>query len=150
MTESEHFDIRTITPGIPLRDCSSRLAKTVCAHVYDKVRYVASPYALIAEEVTSPYGIHIANKRVSVTPATLTPDNHDTGNPSVGSGCTGCQYYVGGFSAMVERGLTRGDETYFEALSTSLASTTHVCASIKCGCTTAGMNSDAVVWPMSS
>ena len=74
MTESEHFDIRAITLGVSLRDCSSSLPQTVRARAYDKIRRVASHHVTVAEAIEALYGVQIANKRVSVTPITLVAD----------------------------------------------------------------------------
>ena len=151
MTETEHFDIRTVTLGISLRDCSSSLPQTVRARVYDKVRRVASHHVPVANEVASLYGIQIANKRVSVTPIALIADGLTaTAMTRVAQVLDQAAKdtsidYLGGFSALVERGLTRGDEAFFEALPNALATTTRVCASVNCGSTTAGINSDAVL-----
>ena len=151
MTEMEHFDIRTVTLGVSLRDCSSVLPQTVRARVYDKIRRTAAHHVTVAEEVEALYGVQIANKRVSVTPIALIADSLspadltglaqilDTAAEDVGID------YLAGFSALVERGLTRGDEAYLEALPRALATTKHVCASINCGSTTAGINGNAVL-----
>ena len=151
MTEMEHFDIRTVTLGVSLRDCSSVLPQTVRARVYDKIRRAASHHVAVAEEVEALYGVQIANKRVSVTPIALIADSLspadltglaqilDAAAEDVGID------YLAGFSALVERGLTRGDEAFFEALPTALATTKHVCASVNCGSTAAGINGNAVL-----
>ncbi len=151
MTESEHFNIRAVTLGISLRDCGSSLVQTVRARVYDKIRRAAAHHVAIAEEVESLYGVEIANKRVSVTPVALIADGLsaaectmvaralDTAAADIGID------YLAGYSALVERGLTRGDEAYFDSLPTVLATTKHLCASVNCASTAAGINSDAVL-----
>ncbi len=151
MTEMEHFDIRTITLGISLRDCSSRLPQTVRARVYDKIRRAAAHHVAVAEEVEALYGVHIANKRIAVTPIALVADGLsrdemiglaqilDTAAAHVGVN------YVAGFSALVEKGMTGGDRALMEALPTVLAMTERVCASVNCASTAAGINADAVL-----
>lgn len=151
MTESEHFDIRAITLGISLRDCSSSLPQTVRARIYDKIRRVGSHHVAVAEAIETLYGVQIANKRVSVTPITLVADALsaadfvgiarilDTAAADIGID------YLAGFSALVQRGMTRGDIAYFEALAEALATTRHICASVNCGSTRAGINADAVL-----
>ena len=151
MTEMEHFDIRTVTLGVSLRDCSSVLPQTVRARVYDKIRRAAAHHVATAEEVEALYGVQIANKRVSVTPIALIADSLSA------SDLTGLAQildaaaedvgvdFLAGFSALIERGLTRGDEAYLEALPQALATTKHVCASVNCGSTTAGINGNAVL-----
>ena len=132
MTEMEHFDIRTVTLGVSLRDCSSLLPQTVRARVYDKIRRVAAHHVAVAEEVEALYGVQIANKRVSVTPITLIADSLspsdftglaqilDTVAEDIGID------YLAGFSALVERGFTRGDEAYLEALPRALSTTSQL------------------------
>ncbi len=151
MTESEHFDIRAITLGVSLRDCSSSLPQTVRARAYDKIRRVASHHVTVAEAIEALYGVQIANKRVSVTPITLVADGLsaadfvalartlDTAATDIGID------YLAGFSALVQRGMTRGDAAYFDALPEALAATRHICASVNCGSTRAGINADAVL-----
>lgn len=128
MTESEHFDIRAVTLGVTLRNCSSPLPQTVRARVYDKIRRVASHHVAVAEAIESLYGVQIDNKRVSVTPITLVADalsaadfvrlarTLDTAATDIGID------YLAGFSALVQWGMTRGDAAYFEALPEALAS----------------------------
>ena len=151
MTESEHFDIRAVTLGISLVDCASTLPQTVCTRVYDKVRRLASRHTAIAGDIEQRYGVRIANKRVSVTPVTLVAGTLsrtdyvrlarvlDMAASDVGLD------FIAGFSALLERGLTRGDERYLAALPEALAATRHVCASVSCASTSAGINGDAVM-----
>lgn len=151
MTEVEQFDIRTITLGISLRDCSSRLPQTVRARVYDKIRRTAAHHVAVAEEVESLYGIRITNKRISVTPVAIIADGFskddmvglaqvmDTAAEHVGID------YLAGFSALVEKGMTGGDQALISALPTALAMTNHICGSINCGSTSAGINATAVL-----
>ena len=151
MTEMEHFDIRTITLGLSLRDCSSTLPQTVRARVYDKIRRTAAHHVAVAEEVEALYGVKIVNKRVSVTPIALVADGLsstemiglaqilDTAAEHVGID------FLAGFSALVERGMTRGDQALIDALPSVLATTQRVCASVNCGSTQAGINADAVL-----
>ena len=122
MTEMEHFDIRTVTLGISLRDCSSVLPQTVRARVYDKIRRTAAHHVAVAEEVEALYGVQIANKRVSTTPVALIADGlsptHLTGLAQVldaAAADVGIDY-LAGFSALVERGMTRGDLALLDAL----------------------------------
>ncbi len=151
MTESEHFDIRAVTLGISLLDCASTLPQTVCARVYDKVRRLASRHTAVAEEVEQRYGVRIANKRVSVTPITLVAGalsrtdyvrlarTLDAAASDVGID------YLAGFSALLERGMTDGEDRFLAALPEALAATRHVCASVSCASTSAGINGDAVM-----
>ncbi len=150
MTEIEHFDIRTITLGISLRDCSSRLPATVRARSYEKIRRVAAHHVRVAKEIEALYGIRITNKRVAITPVSLIADGHsrddfvslarmlDTAAEHVGVD------FLAGFSALVEKGSTYGDEALIASLPEVLASTKHLCASVNCGSTAAGINANAV------
>lgn len=151
MTERERFDIRTVTLGISLRDCSSALPQTVRARVYDKIRRTAAHHVTVADEVAALYGVGIANKRVSVTPIALVAGGLssaemiglaqilDTAAEHVGID------FLAGFSALVEGGMTRGDQALLAALPSALATTKRVCASVNCGSTQAGINADAVL-----
>ena len=150
MLEVEHFDIRTVTLGISLRDCSSRLSQTVNARVYDKIRRSASLHVAVAEEVEGIYGVKIVNKRISVTPVSLIADGAtpsdfvslagalDSAAKDVGVD------FIAGFSALAEKGMTTGDEALIEALPEAMAATERVCGSVNCASTAAGMNVDAV------
>ncbi|MEM7789503.1 MAG: DUF711 family protein, partial [Bacteroidota bacterium] len=151
MTEADAFDIRTVTLGISLRGCRSRDAASTRQNVYDHVVRTAAHHVAAAEEVERTYGVRIANKRVSITPAAL-----------VGEGFTPADFvalagaldraasevgvdYLAGFSALVEKGTTPGDAALIEALPEALATTARVCASVACGSTKAGINADAVL-----
>ncbi len=151
MLEVENFDIRTITLGISLRDCSSRLPQTVRARVYDKIRRTAAHHVNVAEEVEALYGVRITNKRVSVTPVALVADGASRDEfvalaqlLDVAAEHVGIDY-LAGFSALVEKGMTTGDQALIEALPEALATTERVCASVNCGSTQAGINGDAVL-----
>ncbi|MFW5972997.1 MAG: PFL family protein [Bacteroidota bacterium] len=150
MVEVEHFDIRTITLGISLRDCASRLPKTVQARVFDKIRRTGAHHVTVAEEVESTFGVRIANKRVSVTPVALIMDGAapsdfvklatvlDSAAEHVGID------FLAGYSALVEKGATVGDEALISSLPEALAATRRLCGSVNCASTSAGINSDAV------
>ncbi|MDX1546161.1 MAG: PFL family protein [Rhodothermales bacterium] len=151
MTEAEHFDIRTITLGISLRDCASSLPQTVRARVYDKIRRTAAHHVAVAEEVEALFGVRITNKRVAVTPIALVADALprdeliglaqvlDTAAADVGVD------YLAGFTALVEKGMTDGDRRLLDALPHALAGTERLCGSVNCGTTGAGINADAVL-----
>ncbi|HMB89470.1 MAG TPA: DUF711 family protein, partial [Rhodothermales bacterium] len=151
MTEMEHFDIRTITLGISLRDCASRLPQTVRARVYDKIRRTAAHHVAVAEEIEGLYGVQIANKRVSITPMAQVAEglSRDELIDLAGLLDTAAEHvgvdYLAGFSALVEKGMTQGDRTLLAALPHALASTKRVCGSVNCGSTPAGINADAVL-----
>jgi len=151
MTEADAFDIRTVTLGISLRGCQSRDAESTRRNVYDRVVRTAEHHVAAAREVERTYGVRIANKRVSITPASLIADGFspadfvalaevlDRAAREVGVD------YLAGFSALVEKGTTPGDAALIEALPEALATTERVCASVACGSTKAGINADAVL-----
>jgi uncharacterized protein len=150
MLEVEHFDIRTITLGISLRDCASRLPRTVEARVYDKIRRVAAHHVRVAEEVEATFGVRIANKRVSITPVSLIADGASPSEfVSIAHVLDKAAEHVGvdflaGFSALVDKGNTVGDDALLAALPEALASTSRLCGSVNCGSTHSGINGDAV------
>ena len=151
MTEADAFDIRTVTLGISLRGCQSRDPESTRQNVYDRVTRTAEHHLAAAQEVERTYGIRIANKRVSITPAALVADGFgpaefvrlaetlDRAAAEVGVD------YIAGFSALVEKGATPGDAALIEALPEALATTQRVCASVACASTKAGINADAVL-----
>ena len=151
MTEADAFDIRTVTLGISLRGCQSRDPESTRQNVYDRITRVAEHHVAAAQEVERTYGIRIANKRVSITPASLVADGFspadfvrlaetlDRAAAEVGVD------YIAGFTALVEKGMTPGDAALIEALPEALATTQRVCSSVACGSTKAGINADAVL-----
>ena len=151
MTEADAFDIRTVTLGISLRGCQSRDPESTRQNVYDRVTRTAEHHVAAAQEVERTYGIRIANKRVSITPASLVADGFSAGDfvrlaetLDRAAAKVGVDY-IAGFSALVEKGMTPGDAALVEALPEALASTARVCASVACGSTKAGINADAVL-----
>ncbi len=151
MTESENFDIRAVTLGISLLDCASSHAGHVSSRACEKIRRVAGHHVAVSEEVESLFGVSIANKRVAVTPVSLIAAGLDArGYVRLAAALDGAAADIGvdflaGFSALVERGMTRGDLAFMEALPEALASTRHLCASVNCASTSAGINADAVL-----
>ncbi len=150
MTEVEHFDIRTVTMGISLLDCRSDDFKRLKTNVYDKIMRTAAEHVTIAEQVESNYGISIANKRIAVTPLAIAADGFykedfielaqtlDRAADELGID------YLGGFSALVQKGFTRGDHSLIQAIPEALSVTNHICSSVNVASTKAGINMDAV------
>ncbi len=148
MTEVEHFDIRTLTLGISLRDCASHSAATTREKVYTKICRIAEHHLQVANELEHLYGIRIANKRVSVTPIALLADGFtqqellsiarrlDDAAKTVGVD------FLAGYSALVEKGPTSGDATLMASIPEALAHTERLCASVNCGATRYGLNVD--------
>lgn len=150
MTEVEHFDIRTVTMGISLRDCVDRSISVTTQKIYDKITRNASKHVSFAREVERQYGISIANKRVSVTPISIISDPFgpeeilkiaetlDKAAETVGID------YIAGFSALVQKGFTNGERALVSVIPQALATTKKVCSSVNIGSTKAGINIDAI------
>lgn len=150
MTQVEHFDIRTVTLGINLRDCVDRDVNVICQKVYDKITRIAKNHVKIAQEIEQRFGIAIANKRIAVTPVSIPFDNLkrdefikvaetlDRAAEAVGVD------YIGGFGALVQKGFTNGEKELILAIPEALARTKRVCSSINVASTKAGINMDAI------
>ncbi len=152
MVKNENLDIRTITMGISLLDCSAtdNLSKLE-NKVYDKITKSAERLVKVGEQLEKRFGIPIINKRISVTPiaiavAHLNTDGMvkmakvlDSAAKTVGVN------FIGGFSALVQKGFTNGDLALIEAIPQALAETDYVCSSVNIGSTKAGINMDAVL-----
>jgi uncharacterized protein (UPF0210 family) len=150
MVQMENLDIRTITMGISLRDCGAEDLKTCATRAYDKICRLAAKLVQVGEEIERDYGVPIINKRISVTPIamvaesshaddyTLMAEYLDRAAQEVGVN------FLGGFSALVQKGYTRGDRALIASIPEALAITQRVCASVNVGTTKAGINMDAV------
>lgn len=151
MTEVEHFDIRTTTMGISLRGCARGDASQTIEAIYDKICRRAERHVATAREVEQKYGIAIANKRISITPVSIPCDSFtrdefvrlarrlDEAAAQVGVD------FLAGFSALVQKGFTRGDKHLIDAIPEAIATTRRVCSSINVGSTKAGINMDAII-----
>lgn len=150
MVQEENLDIRTVTMGISLRDCSHTNAKTACTMIYDKITRLSENLVKIGEDIEREYGIPIVNKRISVTPISLVAESSgvssylsfaeamDRAARNVGVN------YIGGFSALVHKGFTKGDRVLIDSIAEALSSTETVCSSVNVATTKAGINMDAV------
>ena len=150
MIDQQHLDIRTITMGISLLDCCDSDAKRACEKIYDKITKSAKDLVKTGEAIEREFGIPIVNKRISVTPIALVAGASDTEDYVPFAAAldraraeTGVNF-VGGFSALVQKGMTPADEKLIRAIPEALAATELVCASINIGSTKAGINMDAV------
>jgi len=150
MVALHHFDIRTVTIGISLRDCiSSDVAETE-RKLTRKILSTAGRLVPVVNEISEEFGIPVANKRISVTPASMLLDPLPPGSAlRIGKALDNVAKevgvdFLGGFSALVEKGMTKGDKELFEHLPQVLASTDRLCSSINIGSTAAGINMDAV------
>ena len=141
MIEKENLDIRTITMGISLMDCIDADGEKARRKIYDKITRMAEHLVSQGERIETEFGIPIVNKRVSVTPIsdyvayaeTLDKAAHEIG-----------VNFIGGFSALVPKGFTRGDLNLINSIPEALACTERVCSSVNLGSTKTGINMDAV------
>lgn len=152
MIEENNLDVRTITMGISLLDCSTESVEATCKNIYDKITKKAEKLVETGNEIELEFGIPIVNKRVSVTPIAL-----------VGASCckTAKDFvelaktldkaahkigvnFIGGFSALVSKGMTNADRLLIESIPEALAVTERVCSSVNVGSTKTGIDMDAV------
>lgn len=150
MVQMESLDIRTVTMGISLRDCVDSDFEKVKEKVYQKITRYAGELKPVAEQVEKEYGIPIVNKRIAITPiaeilsdATKEQAIELAQVLDAAAEKTGVDF-IGGYSALVHKGITKGDQTLLNALPQALATTNRVCASISIGTTRTGINMDAV------
>ncbi|MCI6285467.1 PFL family protein [Acidaminococcus fermentans] len=150
MITQNNLDVRTITMGISLRDCADPDVKVCAQKIYDKITTKARDLVKVGEQLEAELGVPIIHKRISVTPISL-----------VGEACKTDSYvplakalddaakavgvnFIGGFSALVEKGYTHGDRTLIRSIPEALSTTDIVCSSVAIGSTKAGINMDAV------
>ncbi len=150
MVQEEHLDIRTITMGISLRDCADADPRAACDKIYEKITRLAGNLVSVGESIAREYGLPIVNKRISVTPISIVAEcsraDHymlfaetmDRAAAEVGVN------FIGGFSALVHKGITGGDSKLLATIPAALAGTERVCASVNVATTKAGINMDAV------
>lgn len=148
MITEEKLDIRTITMGISLYDCVSADKKILYNNIYDKITSKAEHLVKTGEDLEREYGIPIVNKRISVTPASLVAAA--CGDPIVvaramdaAAKATGVNF-IGGYTALVQKGMTPSDRALIASLPEALTTTERVCSSVNVGSTRAGINMDAV------
>ncbi len=149
MIREENLDIRTITMGISLLDCADSDADKACQKIYDKICFKAQDLVKTGENIEKEYGIPIINKRISVTPIAMV---------SAPSGADPVKYakmldkaakevgvnFLGGYSALVQKGFAAGDERLIRSIPEALATTERICSSVNIGSTKTGINMDAV------
>lgn len=150
MIETEHLDIRTITMGISLLDCAGGAPESLADRIYDKVTHKAEHLVRTGEELEKEFGIPIVNKRVSVTPISLVGAGQDVeGFLKIATALDRAAdtlgiNFIGGFSALVQKGATPSELALIDAIPQALASTERVCASVNAASTKAGLNMDVV------
>ncbi len=150
MIQDENLDVRTITMGISLLDCCDSDMDKTCARVYDKITRYAKDLVRTGEAIEKEYGIPIINKRISVTPIAMILAACEKKDPvklavTLEKAARTCGVnFIGGYSALVQKGFSPGDRELIESIPEALAVTDHVCSSVNIGSTKAGINMDAV------
>ncbi|MGY3749941.1 PFL family protein [Vagococcus acidifermentans] len=150
MIEEEKLDIRTITMGISLLDCIDSDGETARKKIYDKITRLAKNLVKVGEDIEAEYGIPIINKRISVTPiALIAAASNDTDYVAYAKTLDEAAKevgvnFIGGFSALVQKGYQYGDDILINSIPRALAETERVCASVNIGSTRTGINMDAV------
>lgn len=152
MIQKENLDVRTITMGISLLDCTANTLNEVCDKIYNKITTSAKDLVKVGKDIELQYGIPIVNKRISVTPIALVgggvchsiddfvmiAKSLDRAAKTVGVN------FIGGYSALVTKGMTPADELLIRSIPKALAETDVVCSSVNVGSTKTGINMDAV------
>lgn len=152
MIEQENFDVRTITMGISLLDCVSANVEELCENIYKKITQTAKDLVKTGEDISKEFGVPIVNKRIAITPISIvggnackTPDDYvkiaktlDKAAKSVGVN------FLGGYSAIVSKGMSKSDELLIRSIPKALAETDLICSSVNVGSTKTGINMDAV------
>ncbi len=150
MIDNQHLDIRTITMGISLRDCARPDPKMCAEKMYDKITKYAQNLVKTGEDLEREMGIPIINKRISVTPIAIAAESCETEDYTIFAQTldkaakeVGVNF-IGGFTALVQKGFTVGDRKLIASIPEALATTDFVCSSVNVGSTRAGINMDAV------
>jgi uncharacterized protein (UPF0210 family) len=150
MVQSENLDIRTITLGVSLRDCASRDINELAERVYNKLMTIGKDLVPVAAQLEDEFGIPIINKRISVTPIAMIAESCETKDYTpVAKAMDRAALdlgidFIGGFSALVQKGFTSGDVNLINSIPNALATTNRVCSSINVATSKAGINMDAV------
>ena len=151
MIRLNNLDIRTVTLALSLRDCCATDVKVVATKIYDKILRHAKNLCAYAELIENEYSLPIINKRIAVTPISLVGESCD--NPDYvylaktldkAAAQVGVDF-IGGFGALVEKGMTKGDNLLIESIPEALAQTEKICSSVNLASSKAGINMDAVL-----
>ena len=150
MINNRHLDIRTITMGISLLDCADKDLDVCCRKIYEKITRCAKDLVQVGCDIEREFGIPIVNKRISVTPISLVAAACETDSyvaiaKTLDEAAEKCGVnFIGGFSALVQKGCTESDWKLIRSIPEALAATNRVCSSVNVGSTKAGINMDAV------
>ncbi len=149
MISEENLDIRTVTMGISLLDCADSDINLSCEKIYNKITRLAGNLVSVGEDIEREFGIPIINKRISVTPISMLVAVSG-GDPVLyakalqrAAEATGVNF-IGGYSALVQKGFSAGDEALIRSIPRALSETSNICSSVNIGSTKAGINMDAV------
>jgi hypothetical protein len=151
MLRNENLDVRTVTLGISLLDCASDSLKRFKNNIYDRITHTAQRLVEVCDNIGEKYGIPVVNKRISVSPAAVAAAPFGPEEMVAVAECLDAAAqavkvdFIGGFSALVEKGMACGDRALIHALPQALTATQRVCASINLASTRAGINMDAVL-----
>ncbi|MDQ3920182.1 MAG: PFL family protein [Acidobacteriota bacterium] len=151
MTEMEHLDVRTVTLGLSLRDCVRASMLETADAVREKIERTAARLVPTVNEIGEEFGLRVANKRISITPASLVAGQARTAEELLplaraideAARSVGVDF-IGGYTALVHKGLTRGERAFVDSIPAALASTERLCSSLNVATTRAGINMDAV------
>ncbi len=151
MLREEQLDVRTVTLGINLQECASYDVNHLCQKIHNKIMSKAGQLVQVCDQISQKYGIPIVNKRLAISPITWLMEGHheqaylqvarqlDKSAKAVGVDL------LGGFTALVQKGMTKGERMYFNVLPEVLAGTERICASVNAASTRAGINVDAIL-----
>ncbi|MDD4084296.1 MAG: PFL family protein [Acholeplasmataceae bacterium] len=150
MITENNLDVRTITMGISLRDCAHPDINVTAQKIYDKITHKAERLVKVGEDLETEFGVPIINKRISVTPISMIGESCDTNSYvplakalDAAAKAIGVNF-IGGFSALVDKGYTKGDRILIASIPEALSVTDIVCSSVAIGSTKCGINMDAV------
>lgn len=150
MIDMQNLDVRTVTLGISLLDCIEHSAEKTAENIYNKIVKNGKHLVKYAEEVSSKYNVPIVNKRVSVTPIAIVGNATDTDDYTIFAKALDRAAkeigidFIGGFTALVDKGMTKGDINLINSIPKALSETDRVCSSVNVGSTKSGINLDAV------
>lgn len=150
MFNEQHLDIRTITMGISLMDCAASSVEESCNKIYDKICRYAGKLVEVGEQISKKYGVPIIHKRISVTPISIVAaacgsNDYVPFAKTLDRAAKTCGVnFVGGFSALVQKGYTNSDKVLINSIPEALATTDFVCSSVNLASTRTGINMDAV------
>jgi uncharacterized protein len=149
MTEMEHLDVRTITLGLSLRDCCADTISLVAERASEKIVSTAKRLVQTVDEIGEELGIRVANKRIAVTPISMITEGTKGDLVQLATaideaaGSVGVDF-IGGYSALVQKGATRSETEFLNSIPQALATTQRLCSSVNAATTRAGINMDAV------